>query len=223
MITLSERLKLILSFVPKGTAVCDVGTDHGYLPAALYLSGDYKSVTATDIREKPLENARNNIEKSGAKGVSLLLCDGLSGVSYDRAETVIIAGMGGDVISGIIDRCEYKEKALFILQPMTAVSNLREYLASGGFDVIKETAVAENNKIYSVMVCRYDGVKRQLSLAQKRIGKILPTSAENTEYINKQLRVTEKCISDLSQSEANPEMLKVYEKTRQEIIKIKEG
>ena len=63
MPVLSERLKLIASMVPQGKSVCDVGTDHGYLPAALCLSGKYSSITATDIREKPLENARKNLEK----------------------------------------------------------------------------------------------------------------------------------------------------------------
>ena len=148
---------------------------------------------------------------------------GLQGLRAGEAETVVIAGMGGDVISGIIDRCEYKEKSLFILQPMTAVSNLRKYLAKNGFNVTSEKAVVENNKIYSVMVCKYDGVIRKLSFAQMRIGEITPTTRENIEYINKQLRIIDKCIKDLKDSGASPKLLEENIKTRKEILKIREG
>ena len=52
---LSARLSVVAEFVKSGSSVCDVGTDHGYLPAFLYLSGKCKRVTATDIKEKPLK------------------------------------------------------------------------------------------------------------------------------------------------------------------------
>ena len=60
---LSRRLKVISGLIKTGGSVCDVGTDHGYLPAFLYLSGDFTSVTATDLREKPLLNAKKNLKE----------------------------------------------------------------------------------------------------------------------------------------------------------------
>jgi len=32
---LSERLKLVASFVPEGSRIADIGTDHGYVPIYL--------------------------------------------------------------------------------------------------------------------------------------------------------------------------------------------
>ena len=32
---LSKRLELVASFVPEGSRLADVGTDHGYIPIAL--------------------------------------------------------------------------------------------------------------------------------------------------------------------------------------------
>ena len=223
MHTLSERLSIIASFVPKGKSVCDVGTDHGYLPAALYLSGDYPFVTATDIRQKPLDNAKKNLEKLNADGVKLILCDGLSGVSKQQAETVIIAGMGGDVISGIIERCPFSKDSLFILQPMTAAGTLREYLANNGFSVISETAVFENKKIYSVMVCKFDGVLRKLSASKKRIGELTPANEQNKEYILKQLSIAQKCVFDLEKAGIENELLRENKTAIKEITKILEG
>ena len=37
---LSERLKLVASFVPEGSRIADIGTDHGYAP--IYLA-DWKN------------------------------------------------------------------------------------------------------------------------------------------------------------------------------------
>ncbi len=200
MLALSKRLSLIASFVKTGSSVCDVGTDHGYLPAFLYLSGKCKSVTATDIREKPLQSAKNNLEKLGADGVRLILCDGLSGVSGDAVDTVIIAGMGGDVISGIIDRTHFlrDNSVQLILQPTTSADRLRRYLAENGFAVQKETAVSENEKIYSVMLASHTGRPYILSDVQELIGKLKPDSNEAKEYILKQYRITKKCADDLA-------------------------
>lgn len=223
MSVLSDRLKVIASFVPKGKSVCDVGTDHGYLPAALCLSGDFKSVTATDIREKPLKKAAENLARFGANDVGLILCNGLSAVPYEKAETVIIAGMGGDVISGIIDRCPYKEKSLFILQPMSAAPVLREYLASNGFEIKKETAVIDNKRIYPVMCCRFDGKKRVITSLQKRIGAIKPDTKANSDYIKRQLKIVDKCIEDLEKANINSDFLQENLNVREELIKVLEG
>ena len=104
MNNLSLRLSTIASLVPKGAFVCDVGTDHGFLPIFLMESGKARGVIATDINEKPLKKAKENLKKTGTEGITLRLCDGLSGIKKGDADTVIIAGMGGEVISGILER-----------------------------------------------------------------------------------------------------------------------
>jgi tRNA (adenine22-N1)-methyltransferase len=38
-VALSERLRAVASFVDKGAAVADVGTDHGYIPVWLIQNG----------------------------------------------------------------------------------------------------------------------------------------------------------------------------------------
>lgn len=195
----SERLSLIASLIPLGDSVCDVGTDHGYLSAFLALSGKYGKITATDIGEKPLQNAKANFERLGIKGVDLVLCDGLSGVTRDRADTVIIAGMGGDVISGILSRTEFIRDSgiTLILQPMTAADSLRIYLADNGFSVAREIALEENKKLYSIMVCKYCGVPYSIDDVRKRIGILTPNTLYAKKYIEKQAKICKKCAYDL--------------------------
>ncbi len=198
MLELSKRLSLIASLVNKGSSVCDVGCDHGYLPAFLYLSGNCKRITATDINKKPLESAQKNLERLGIDKVKLVLCDGLSGVTRQDADTVIIAGMGGEVISGIIGRAEFLRDSTvsLILQPTTAAKQLRLYLAKNGFKVEREQALQENGKIYSIMKVRFSA-PYEISDTQAIIGILKPDCADSIEYIQKQYKIANKCASDL--------------------------
>lgn len=200
---LSARLSAAADFVKVGSSVCDVGTDHGYLPAFLYLCGKCRSVTATDIKEKPLQNARNNLKRLGACGVKLILCDGLDGVERSLADTVIITGMGGEVISGIIDRAAFlrDETVSLILQPMTAADYLRRYLAQHGFCIKSEKAVKENGKIYSVILASFCGKSYEISDVDALIGKSDPSDKIGFEYIKKQYKIANKCVVQLEKSE----------------------
>ena len=199
MIELSRRLSLIAQFVNEGSSVCDVGTDHGYLPAFLYLSQKCKSVIATDINEKPLESARANLKRLSAD-VKLILCDGLEKVTRADADTVIIAGMGGEVISGIIDRAAFLRDSTvkLILQPPTAAKELRLYLAQNGFAVEQETALAENGKVYSIMCVRFADAPYDIDAVRAVIGVLKPDSDDARAYIEKQYRIAQKCANDLS-------------------------
>lgn len=199
MIELSKRLSLIAKMVKEGSSVCDVGTDHGYLPAFLYLSGKMKKVIATDINEKPLLSARNNLERLGADGVELFLCDGLVNVENEDLDTVIIAGMGGEVISGIINRARFlrDNNITLILQPTTAAKELRLFLAENGFFVESESALIENNKIYSIMCVRFDGKVYSVDDVRAVIGLLKPDSDEATAYIQKQYKIALRCAEQL--------------------------
>ena len=106
MYTLSERLKVIADKITGGR-VADIGTDHAYLPIYLIKTGKASRVLACDIKEKPLQNAAKNIQKTNTENIELRLSDGLAGVGADEADTIVIAGMGGEVIAGILNRCEW--------------------------------------------------------------------------------------------------------------------
>lgn len=203
---LSKRLSFICSLVQTGSRVCDVGTDHGYLPAFLYRSGKCKNVCATDIKEKPLETARKNLASSGIYDVKLFLCDGLDLITRDMADTVIIAGMGGEVISGIIDRAPFlrDNTVTLILQPTTSADKLRQYLADNGFVVVLEHAIKDNGKIYSVMQAHYCAIPYPIDDLRRHIGLLRPNYADAKEYIKKQHSIVEKRALELKISGKNP-------------------
>lgn len=220
MQTLSKRLTLAADFVRTGSSVCDVGTDHGYLPVFLLKSGKVKRICATDINEKPLKNAEKTFLKEGCTEIPLYLCDGLSAVDGSLVDTVIIAGMGGEVISGIIDRTPFikPQKTELILQPMTAADELRRYLAANGFRVVREEAVTEASKVYSVMLAVYGGEKREIDAAEERIGILKPDSEDNLVYIKRQ----ERLCAELCESLKNvPHKAELYERQKAALLKIR--
>ena len=207
---LSKRLSLAASFVKRGSKVCDVGTDHGYLPLFLYKEGRVESVCATDINEKPLENAKRTFMAEGACEIPLYLCDGLEKIDRNIADTVIIAGMGGEVISGIIDRASFVKdgSVSLILQPMTAARELRIYLSENGFFVEREEAVEDGGRVYSVMLARYDGVSRKTDALTERIGVIKPDTKDNLAYIKRQKRLCGELCSSIENIEEKTELYK---------------
>ncbi len=196
---LDRRLEKVASFVKADSRVCDVGCDHAYLSAFLYLRGDIKSVCATEVNIKPLENAKRTLKKEGITDIKLIHCDGLSGVTDTDVDTVIIAGMGGDVISGIIDRAPHlhRKKVTYILQPMTAAVSLRRYLCENGFYLKEESAVTDGGRVYSVMCAKFDGRKRTPSPLFERIGKITGDTGDNLVYIKRQISLLNEYLQNI--------------------------
>ena len=150
---LGPRLQAIFDAVRPGAVVADIGTDHAHIPIALVQEGMCEKVIAVDIKEGPLEIAKHNIHEYGYDDViDVRLSDGLEAVSPDEVDTVIITGMGGTLICDILSRAIGFDSHDFILQPMTAQDELREFLFRNGYRIIREHLVQEDDKIYCVMV-----------------------------------------------------------------------
>ena len=185
---LSVRLGKISSLVPFGARVCDIGTDHGYLAIELMQSGKVQKVIAADVNEKPLENAKKNIEKAAVQSIELRLCDGFAGIESQEFDTAVIAGMGGEVIAGIIERGFdiLKENKTLILQPTTSPEFLRRFLNNKGFEIKDELPVFENKKLYTVMLVSYSGNIEPLDEYKYYIGNLSPADIDAIKYIKKQ-------------------------------------
>lgn len=174
MIPLSPRLLCCAAFVT-GDFVCDIGTDHAFLPAYLVKSGRCSEVIATDIREGPLATAKNTLKRYGvADAVRLILTDGFKKVPDKGITDIVIAGMGGESIRDIlsVDEAKWIRRGTnLVLQPMTKADVLRSWLAENGFTVTKESAVKDVH-VYAVMQAHYTGETRTLSGAEPYVGRM---------------------------------------------------
>lgn len=150
---LSPRLLEIAAQVEYGASVIDVGSDHAYMPIYLAKEKGAKRALATDVHDGPIQRSRENIEKFGLFGkVEAQKADGLLGVSTEDYDTVVIAGMGGLLIWEILSGAENLAGKRLILQPMTAIAELRQALLDNGFRIEKESIAEEGEKLYVILV-----------------------------------------------------------------------
>lgn len=148
---LDKRLKLCAEFV-KGDRICDIGTDHAYLVAELLSQGKCSTAVAADINEGPLAAARATLEKAGVLDrADVILSDGLKSVPESNITDIVIAGMGGELISRIIEACDWLDGKNLILQPMTQAPYLVKWLYGNGFEIAEQRAVIDGRFCYTVI------------------------------------------------------------------------
>ncbi len=160
LLHLSPRLRCIAELVPRGARLADVGTDHGYLPVWLLQEGRIEHAIASDINALPLAHARRTVEEYGvADQVELRLCAGLDAVAPDEADTVVIAGMGGETILAILDAAPWlrRDGMTLLLQPMTKAELLRRWLSENGYRIEFERLVRDKGTIYAVLTVKAGG------------------------------------------------------------------
>ena len=170
---LDARLLAVADLVSDGAYLADVGTDHAYLPLYLAELGKLSGAVASDIHKGPLESAEKNIREAGFSDlICTVLTDGLQGLDPYPVTDVAIAGMGGLMIKGILEKAAaFKERSVkFILQPMQHIPDLRRYLGESGFAIEKEAQATADGKFYQIMLCTYDGTVRKESELELLLG-----------------------------------------------------
>lgn len=220
-VRLSVRLLTVAGFVRQGSRIADIGTDHGYIPVYLAQTGKIRSALAMDVRTGPLERARAHIEEykrragrgaAGLDGTSHIetcpietrLSDGLKELGPGEADTVIIAGMGGELIMKILEEGRHVWECTdhFILSPQSGLDKVRRYLAEQGFAIRDEAMVKDEGKYYTVMsVTR--GEMRYESQAHYLYGRILIEKKDSTlrEFLDKEAHRIERIIESLGEQE----------------------
>lgn len=149
---ITPRLETIIKHI-NGKITADIGTDHAYIPIYLIENGLADHVIASDVKEGPVSIARDNIKNHGLSDkIEVRLGSGLSVLKQGEADTIIIAGMGGILISEIIDEdIKIAKASKLILQPMNAQYELRKYLLSNGFKITDEDISIEGHKVYNII------------------------------------------------------------------------
>ncbi|HBF8940193.1 TPA: SAM-dependent methyltransferase, partial [Clostridioides difficile] len=157
---LTDRLLKIASLASDGKKIADIGTDHGYIPVYLLKEGKVPFAVLADVNKGPLDNAHKEvIQNNLLDKVDLRLGSGIEILEIGEVEEVIIAGMGGILISELLEA--KKEVAhnveKLILQPMQAQEELRYYLLNNGYEILEEVLVREDFRIYEIIVAKYTG------------------------------------------------------------------
>ncbi|MBQ0038146.1 MAG: SAM-dependent methyltransferase [Clostridiales bacterium] len=166
LLQLQPRLQLLADLIPVGSHLADIGTDHGYLPVWLRQHGKITTAIASDVGEEPLQHARRTAEEYQVDGIDFRLCDGLNGIEAQEADTVVIAGMGGETIIHILSDVSWtKDGCLLLLQPMTKPELLRVWLTENGYRINCEHLVRDKDYLYPIF--KVYGGQQQLTLAEE--------------------------------------------------------
>ena len=97
-VQISERLKALCNMVTPGKRVVDVGCDHGFVSIYLVQQEICPGALAMDVRSGPLSRAQEHIaEYELAEYIETRLSDGLVEYQIGEAQSLICAGMGGDL------------------------------------------------------------------------------------------------------------------------------
>ncbi len=173
MIKLSKRLQKIADLVDDGATVIDVGTDHGYVPNFLCMSGISKDIYATDISKNSLEKSIELTKKLGnEKYIKNILANG---IVDEKRDNIIIAGLGGIQIAEIILNREGVAKSAnkLILQPMQKTWILKRELMNKGFNIFDEEIVFEDGRFFEILLAKYSAKKLDYSEKDIYISKAL--------------------------------------------------
>lgn len=181
-----NRLAMCADFVRKGTRLADVGTDHAYLPVYLCKSGVCTSAIAADINPEPLRRGRMTIEEAGLSDIiEARLSDGLDQIGADEVDDIVIAGMGGELIARIMDKCTFSRCAdkHFVLQPMTKSEELIEWLCRNGFEIGAQDCCEAAGKCYTVLSVQYTGLTPQQDELFYYTGKLDPQKPLHRRFL----------------------------------------
>lgn len=151
---LSKRLSAVAGEVTRGNVLADVGTDHGYIPIYLLLEGVIPRAIAMDVNQGPLDRAKEHMEEYGLEQVmETRLSNGLQRLEAQEADSIVIAGMGGALMTDILDQGQHvigvgKE---LILQPQSEIFKVRHFLHDHGYRIMKEKILKEEGKYYFIL------------------------------------------------------------------------
>lgn len=201
---LSKRLQNVADMVTKGYIVADIGTDHGYVPIYLIKNGIVPKAYAMDINEGPLKIADKNIRLEGLQDkITTVLSDGMNEMTSGMAESVVIAGMGGDLIIDILNRGKnVKGIKELVLSPHKRVDLVRKYLLDNNWKITAENMVIDNNKYYTILKAAPEREESEYDETEIMYGRLLLLKKNPVlkQYLEKESKMYEEVLKKVKNS-----------------------
>jgi len=170
------RLKAIADMVKdKPIRMADIGCDHAWLSIYMVENKIASYAYACEVNQGPLDNANENITKYHLNDqIETVLSNGLDKLNPNDFDSVFIAGMGGTLMSEILenDLDKLVNKRLY-LQPNVNAYGLRKFLLNHHFVIEDESLVKDNGIIYEIIQAKQEEgcVKEDYSLLEEHFGK----------------------------------------------------
>ena len=211
-VELSPRLKTVAAFLEGVTLLCDIGSDHAYLPVYAIQRGLISSAIAGEVVKGPFESAQQTVQDYVLNDkISVRLGDGLDVVtSKDEVTAISICGMGGELIARILEQGQVKGtltgQERLVLQPNVAEHLLRQWLLEHDYEILEEVVVEDHHRLYEIIVAEKREQSLPLTDTQIKFGPKLiekPTELVVRKWA-RQLRKIEEILAQLKNSKEVP-------------------
>lgn len=156
----SYRIQKLIQAVPSSASVLDVGCDHGLVSLGLAERSDIQRILATDISAaslQKLQNALPGLSVEVRAKITTCVADGLVGIPWEKADAVVIAGMGGSLMCRILAVPQVRsiwESAQLILLPHNDTAAVRKFLLGQRFAIDDEWVFFDGGHYYEILQAR---------------------------------------------------------------------
>jgi len=155
---LSLRLQAIANLIKNDDVVADIGSDHGLLVNYLAIKG-HRALYASENKKGPYNRLKSELKAYKSDIIEIDLADGLENLPA-RINTVVIAGMGGELIVSILQA--YPAKLVnvqkLILAPHCNAKAVREVLNALNYSISYEEIVVEKEVFYEIIVAEQKAI-----------------------------------------------------------------
>ena len=223
------------SMVTTGGILADIGTDHAYVPIALVQRQKIKGAIAMDINEGPLARAQEHIRAARLEEyIQTRLSDGAEALLPNEADSILIAGMGGELILHILTEGESvcSTAKELILQPQSEIHKVREYLRQHQYKIEDEDMVCEEGKYYPMMKVRppvadtagEDTEVKCWDTVQLKYGKLLLEKQHPVlrGYLEREIRIYQSILEGLKAKDSD-RIRQRKEELEQELVEAEKG
>ena len=173
-----------------------------------------------------MQSARKTVAKAGLQDkIDIVLSDGLDNIDQNGVTDVVMAGMGGELIVRLIEKCAWLRDAQnlvnLVLQPMTKSQTLRKWLYDNGFYVGEELACIDGAFVYSVMQAEYIGKKPDYACDSRYLygGRVRADDEVGRGYLEKQAQRLKVAGEGMLRSDDKQELGRDMLKTAEDLLR----
>ena len=202
---ISKRLKSIGDLIPDNSFILDIGCDHALLDIYICQNKNCKAI-ASDINEKPLEQARKNVNKYKLNDkIKIVQGDGLEHYE-EKINIIVLSGLGSTTIVDILkkDKEKLKEINKLIISSNNDYYYLRSNIIKLGYKITKELVIKDKEKYYPII--EFTKGNKKYNKYELKYGPIILKTEDN--IIKEYLELNKNKLLKINNSLTNKYLLK---------------